>query len=152
MNYYISYFYKIRFFTPDMLPLSTAVWDPKWYHNFKDQRYIFKDKNGVYNGLRVEMLNPEKCNASGCPCEFQKKGLNGECSFIKSYKKGLREVNFLGLMNRCNKTIEKIKEKDGTQINSIVFIVHETPNNPCSERSALIDYFKEHGIDLKEWN
>lgn len=34
MKFYTSYFYKLRFFTPNMLPFSTAKWDPKWYHNF----------------------------------------------------------------------------------------------------------------------
>lgn len=42
------------------------------------------------------------------------------------------------------------------QINSIkeeiimVLIVHEAPNNPCSERHTLIKYFNEHGIECKE--
>lgn len=38
-----SYFYRIRFFRPDIVPFSTAKWDPKWYHNFQGQANIFLD-------------------------------------------------------------------------------------------------------------
>ena len=31
-----------------------------------------------------------------------------------------------------------------------VLIVYEAPNNPCSERGALIGYFQRHGVDCKE--
>jgi hypothetical protein len=33
----------------------------------------------------------------------------------------------------------------------IILLVYETPDNPCSERIALIDYFKKHGIELEEY-
>lgn len=32
----------------------------------------------------------------------------------------------------------------------IVLIVYETPNNPCSERKPLQDFFNSHGIECKE--
>lgn len=32
MKILISYFYQIRFFKPNMIPLSTAAFDPKWFH------------------------------------------------------------------------------------------------------------------------
>ena len=54
-----SYFYQIRFFKPNMIPVSTAMWDPKWFHNFKNQYHVFKDRNGVYNGLRYPALSPK---------------------------------------------------------------------------------------------
>lgn len=28
LKFVTSYFYKVRFFTPNMIPLSTAIWDP----------------------------------------------------------------------------------------------------------------------------
>lgn len=52
-----SYFYQIRNFTRNMIPISTAVWDPTWYHNFtNDYNYIFKDKRNILNGLRLESI------------------------------------------------------------------------------------------------
>ena len=43
MKLAISYFYKIRFFQPWMIPISTAAWDPKYYHDNKGKDYLFVD-------------------------------------------------------------------------------------------------------------
>ena len=53
-----SYFYRIRFFRPDIVPFSTAKWDPKWYHNFQGQNNIFLDRNGVLtkSDLKVDKV------------------------------------------------------------------------------------------------
>ena len=59
MHLYTSYFYKIRFFKPWQVPISTAIADPKWFHAFKSQDYKFLDKNHVINGLRCESLHPD---------------------------------------------------------------------------------------------
>ena len=59
MKFYTSYFYQIRNFTPNMIPLSTACGDPLWFHKGMDNGYTFFDKNGVINGLRAEMLHPD---------------------------------------------------------------------------------------------
>ena len=56
MKLAISYFYKIRFFQPWMIPISTAAWDPKYYHDNKGKDYLFVDKRGVINGYRYEAL------------------------------------------------------------------------------------------------
>ena len=58
MKLAISYFYKIRFFQPWMIPISTAAWDPKYYHDNKGKDYLFVDKRGVINGYRYEALAP----------------------------------------------------------------------------------------------
>ena len=50
MKLRLSYFYQIRNFKPNMIPMSTALSDPAWYHDFKDKDYIFarlSDKNVV---------------------------------------------------------------------------------------------------------
>ena len=54
MNIYVSYFYNIRFFPENLLPVSTAAWDPKWFHNFGKPNVVFKDKRNVVNGVRME--------------------------------------------------------------------------------------------------
>ena len=84
-----SYFYQIRNFTRNMIPISTAVWDPAWYHNFtKDYSHLFYDSRNILNGLRLEKINEEII---------------------------------------------------------LVLIVYETPNNLCSERIPLQEYFTQHG-------
>ena len=48
-----SYFYQIRNFKKNMLPVSTAIYDPKWYHHNLGYNNIFEDKRGILNGLRI---------------------------------------------------------------------------------------------------
>ena len=50
MKLAISYFYQIRFFKPYMIPVSTAHWDPAWYHDWAGAAHVFVDKRGVING------------------------------------------------------------------------------------------------------
>lgn len=33
----------------------------------------------------------------------------------------------------------------------IILIVYETPDNPCSERRVLIDWFASNGYELEEY-
>lgn len=153
MKYYISYFYQIRFFDKTMIPISTAVWDPKWFHDFKGKNYVWKDKHDVYNGIRFEELNPESCHADGCPCPLQKTELGyTDCKFLRGYHEGLSKLDFDELISKCEMLADIIKEKENIDDEmKIVFIVYETPDNPCSERVPLQELFKSHGIDLKEW-
>lgn len=154
MKFYTSYFYNIRFFDSYMIPMSTAVWDPGWFHQFKGKKHIWKDANGVYNGIRIEELNPEKCNAHGCPCEFQKTDQGYKyCRFLREYKEGLNKIDFDKLIYDCTKLANYIKEKDKLLFTpAIVFIFHESPDNPCSERVPVQELFKSHGIEITEWS
>ena len=34
---------------------------------------------------------------------------------------------------------------------TVVLLVHETPDNKCSERQMLIKWFNDHGYELKEY-
>ena len=68
MKIYTSYFYKIRFFKPNMIPISTAMWDPKWYHANQKQDHWFVDKNGVINGLRASVFAPGEVATAVSTC------------------------------------------------------------------------------------
>lgn len=57
------------------------------------------------------------------------------------------------MLQRFERLGNFIKDKEGFDEEPImVLIVHEAPNNPCSERWPLIKWFNEHGYDLKEFN
>lgn len=147
----------VRFFKPYQIPISTAIWDPKWFHNFKDQDYVWKDKNGVWNGIRLDILNPESCCTSqppecvACIKEGRTKDPNN-CKFIKEYKEGLNKIYFKDLIDLLNKTAEFIQRLEGFKNEpEIILLVHESPVNPCSERIPLQELFKNNGIDVKEW-
>ncbi len=149
VKFYITYFYNVRFLKPYQIPFSTAIWDPKWYHQNKGQDYVYKDENGVYNGLRIETLHPALDNDYCVDCDHSDKG---DCIFIEKYRKQLNDTNFDLTMNFLNQTMQHIKNTEGFEEEpECVILVHEKPDNPCSERWSLIDWFKEHGIDLVEF-
>ena len=132
-----------------MIPISTAVWDPKWYHNFQGHEIIFKDKNNVLNGIRYPDLSSANI-APCCPCENKDPN---NCQFIKDYAEYLDTLDFdkvysdLTFIGNKGKEILKFDEEP-----EICLMVYEKPDNPCSERKSLIEYFNKHGIPITEWN
>jgi len=159
LEIYTSYFYQIRFFKPYMIPLSTAVFDPKWYHEWKEQTHFFIDKNGVINGGRASTLvpNPNLMNlCSGVDkCEVRQKNERAEdfsdCKFLHDYKYQLDCLffgQFLCDIEKVKQQATKILQLDREPI--IVLIVHETPDNPCSERVAILQWLKDNAVDAKE--
>ena len=56
MKLAISYFYQIRNFPKNYIPMSTCLSDPAWYHNNQGENYIYKDKRGILNGLRLQPI------------------------------------------------------------------------------------------------
>ena len=153
MKIWTSYFYMIRFFKPWMIPISTAAWDPKWFHEFKGNDHIWKDKNGVWNGIRLEDLNPDHCCSLPPECPDCRSNKNPDiCSFIKDYREGLERLNFSEILECLKRTADYIQHLEGFQEEpEIILIVYEVPGNKCSERKSLQDYFMEHGIEVKEW-
>ena len=151
MKILISYFYMVRFFKPYMIPLSTALSDPKWYHDGKGKKHIFMDKNGVVNGIRIETLHPDNsCSnlCSGRPCKYNPE----TCEFLKRYYKQLEKINFKIFMKwaeRFGTDCTRVFNLDHEPI--IVLLVHEAPNNECSERIPLIKWFFENGYELEEF-
>ncbi len=138
MKLYTSYFYQVRFFKPHMIPLSTAIWDPKWYHDNHDASYTFIDKNGVINGIRCEALHPgRECDglcqgAAGCT------STPDSCEFIKRYTEQLAKVDAADYIRRINNLCNKVQQQLGFIEEPVaVLLVHEAPSNPCSERWTL---------------
>lgn len=154
MKIWTSYFYMIRFFKPWMIPMSTADWDPKWFHDFKGQENIWKDKNGVWNGIRLEDLNPSHCCSIMPPeCVGCINRDPSKCSFIKDYSNGLHtKLNFTEILECMTKTADYFQQLEGfTNEPEIMLIVHEAPKVQCSERLSIQRIFLEHGIEVKEW-
>jgi len=151
MKFQISTFHSIRHFEPYMIPISTAVWDPKWFHDFKGPDHVFKDKKGVYNGLRYLSLAP------GITCENLCRGPEncgnepGTCMFLSNYAKQLENINFAQMINELMLIGLQIKKHEGFEEDPIiVLLVYEKPDNPCSERWPLKRWFKAHGYELEE--
>jgi hypothetical protein len=142
MKFFTSYFYKIRFFKPYQIPISTAISDPKWYHDFKDQSHKFLDKRNVINGLRCEFLKPgEACHnlCSGKPCQYSPE----TCEFLKTYRKQIfaLDKDFVLCKFKKLENIIKFKLKINEEL-EFILMVHEAITNKCSERKILQDYFQ----------
>lgn len=155
MKIYISYFYQIRFFTSNIIPLSTCVSDPSYFHNFTgNKKYKFKDKRGVWNGLRAEPFVPDdtcKCLCRGP--EFCDTHNPDECGFLRHYYIQLQHLDFNEMISRFERLGKTVQKNEGFFEEPIVILlVHEAPDNPCSERWPLIEWFAAHGYELEEWN
>ena len=148
-----SYFYQIRNMKPNYIPLSTAVWDPKWFHQNKGQDYQWKDKNGVWNGLRAEPFAPGPlCEGLCNGPETCKTKDSHSCEFLQMYYVQLRKLDISNILMRMSILAKQVKEAEGfTEEPIIVLIFHETPTNPCSERWMVQKWFKENGIEIEEF-
>ena len=148
MKIRVSYFYQIRNFKHNMIPMSTALGDPKWYHNNAGKMNIFKDKRNILNGLRYErIIVQDKCPHI-CPCGDKNPS---SCLFLNSYRQELEKLDFNQVMEDLTDFCAMYAREEQLEEEPIaVLIVHEAPTNPCSERWALIDYFHAHGVECKE--
>ena len=130
---YTSYFYQIRNFKKNMIPVSTALSDPAWYRPPQGQEYFF-DKNGVVNGLRYEPLIVQLQGTHICPCEG--KSYAPYCPTMVEYRQLLDK-----LVDR-EKTLKAFEYcLNKFNADTIVLMVYEAPNNLCSERYALQEFF-----------
>lgn len=154
MKIMTSYFYQIRFFTPNMIPLSTAKFDPSWFFNNQKQGYQWKDKRGVWNGLRAEPFVPGvECNGLCRGPETCNSGGPHSCPFLKKYREQLDKLNYEEILQRFETLGEKVQQEGGwfDQEPILVLIVHEAYDNPCSERWVIQDWFKDHGYPIEEF-
>lgn len=150
MKFYLTYFYNIRFLSVLTIPISTAKWDPKWFHDNKGSDYVFIDKRGVYNGIRMPELSPYKLEHVECSKSCMQDPMS--CSFLKDYKNYLDSLDFDEVMGKITHLAELFKQQNKlNRLPNICLLVHEKPDNPCSERKPLMDWFKEHGVDLEEF-
>lgn len=142
MNFSIftSYFYQIRNFTPNMIPVSTALSDPDWYRPREGQEY-FLDNRGIVNGLRYEPLIVQREGVHTCPCDTR--DLAPACPTMIEYEQLLHSLvdkeRTLQAFEYCAAKFKK--ELDLPCEPVIVLMVYETPSNKCSERAALQRFF-----------
>lgn len=152
MKVMISYFYKIRFFKSNMIPLSTAKWDPKWFHQNKDQSFQFKDKNGVWNGLRAEPFMPNKMCEGLCEGPEKCQSTADNCLFLNTYEMQLSQLDFKEIIVRIENIGKAVQQQEKfVDEPIIVLIVHEAPDNPCSERPIIQKWFQKNGYVLEEF-
>ena len=148
-----SYFYQIRNFNRNMIPVSTALWDPAWFHANQGENHIFYDARKIINGIRIKpIINAGyKCGQQEpVPCPCQEKNYYN-CSFLSNYRKNLEDINFDEMIADMRNLAEKYAKDNNIEEEIIIaLIVHEAPDNNCSERVPLQEYFTSHGWECKE--
>lgn len=153
MRVMTSYFYQIRFFSPNMVPFSTALYDPKWYHDNKGTEHLFFDKRGVVNGLRVPMLVPPQWCANACK-GFEKCPVKDpeECAFLKAYGDYVNTLKVDDVLAWLSRACDKIQARSHFPMEPVaVLIFHEKYDNPCSERVPVTKWLLSHDIDVIEF-
>lgn len=148
----VSYFARIRKFAPNEIPVSTAMWDPKWFHPTRKPKGVYLDKRNVINGLRVDPFVPGYGGCDGpreCGWEPEK------CTFMDKYRSQLSRLNYGDIIARFADLELRLREKfehlkDYPEL-TFVFIVYEKPDNECSERVAIREWFESMGFALPEW-
>lgn len=143
MKIYTSYFAQLRKFPPNLVGLSTAVWNPRW-------RPMGKDARGVIC-VDCPPFKPGHSCSGLCNGKCEPKHPD-DCEFLKVYKTQLDKLNIHSIQESLGKLATQIARDEGLQDIDFAFLVYETPWNPCSERVAIQQYFKEHGIKCEEWN
>lgn len=151
MTIYTSYFYQVRFFPPNLIPLSTAMWDPKWFHDNKGQDYQFKDKRGVINGIRADIFAPgaDLSGYCGPSCGMEPKN----CDFLLRYRIQLNQLDFSEVMQRFEDLRRKILQREPSfEDVNFALLLHEAPTKLCSERGPIQAWFAAHGHPIQEWS
>ena len=152
MKIYTSYFYQVRNLPKNAIPLSTAKWDPAWFHANKGPSYAFRDKRGIINGLRAEefvceepMIN--QLTDEGQMCHKSCK-IAIPCRFMELYGEFLDRLNFEAVMAHFETIAKNVSVDDPF----IVLLVHEGPSCKCAERPVIQQWFAKHGITVDEWS
>ena len=143
-----SYFYQIRYFTPNLIPVSVCLSDPIWYRPPEGQEY-YVDKRGIICGLHYEPLIVQKYGTKACLgeraiCPFVHYQPYYYCEMLQEYRQLLETVDFNKMIKAFEYCLNKFNK------DTIVLMVYEAPNNLCSERKYLQEYFNKHGIECKE--
>ena len=143
-----SYFYQIRYFKPNMLPVSTAVYDPVWFYSKTGASRVYKDRNGIWNGVRFPTLSPMSLGEG--LCDKTTGCIPDNCIFLTKYMEYLNSLDFQKVYNALNTFAKHFASIEKVDDVHIVLIVHESPTNPCSERIPLQQFFTNNGIVCKE--
>lgn len=150
MKVYTSYFYQIRNFYKNMLPISTTISNPKWF--LREDKRSYLDKNLVLNGACLHILSPRVEYAKLCRGKDLCTDTPDKCKFLRKYKEHLDTIDIKIFKETLVRASNKYKAMQNLSRDPIiVFIVYEVPSNKCSERQVLLDWLNSiEGIEAEE--
>ena len=115
---------------------------------------IYGIKNGVINGVRAESLVPNESCHNLCVGKERCYTTPNLCKFLQAYSNQLRNLDFVETTNRIANAIRQIVKRNpmyNGEEPECILMVFETPNNKCSERVPLQQWFLSHGVILEEF-
>ena len=142
MKLYTSYWAQVRNFPRNLVGLNTTVWPPRW-------RPMGKDKNGIIV-IDCFLLKPGSECEGLCNGKCEPKHPN-DCKFLETYYNQLKSIKFTDFMWQLQKLHDDICAGENLEDVDFAFIVFEKYDNPCSERWPIQKWFRENGIEIKEW-
>ena len=142
MKLYTSYFAQLRNFPPNLVGLSTAIWNPKWLNPGRD-------KNGAI-WLDIPPLKPGRECDGLCNGKCAPKHPN-DCNFLKVYRKQLDKIDFKMFIKHLEALAKTIQFGENLEEVNFAFLVYEKYDNPCSERTIIHQWFKDNGMEIEEW-
>ena len=152
MKVALSYFAQLRNFKPNMVPISTAISDPKWFHGNKGANYKFIDNKGVLNGVRCKNLAPNSSCSTLCAGRTNCVHVPSNCEFLQRYKAQLEHIPTHEFRDYCERVAKSCASVLNIPVDNVVlvFMVYEKYDNPCSERSYLLEFLNRCGYDASE--
>ena len=142
MKLYTSYWAQVRNFPKNLVGLNTTVWPPRW-------RPLGKDKNDVLV-IDCPPIKPGSQCAGLCNGKCKPKHPD-TCEFLKTYREQLDYLDFDSFYSQLEALKQKIEEGENLEDIDFAFIVFEKYDNPCSERWPIQEWFKEHNMEIQEW-
>ena len=142
MKLYTSYWAQVRNFPRNLVGLNTTVWPPRW-------RPLGKDKNNVLVVDCPPMKPGSQC-AGLCDGKCNPKQPD-TCKFLKTYREQLDYLDFDNFYSQLETLKQRIEDGENLTDVNFAFIVFEKYDNPCSERWPIQEWFKEHNMEIQEW-
>lgn len=149
---YITYFYNVRNLPNNFVPFSTAVYDPRWFHEDRGPKHTFLDKRGVVNGLRCNPLVPDGTCNNLCHGPTSCSQGAPDCVFLQKYREQVQKVDLVALTDRMKSVCDQLSKKLLIPNMEPILLVYEAKDNPCSERIVLKEEFGRQGIELVEFD
>lgn len=137
MKIYISYFAQMRHFPKNAIPFSTAAFNPTWYTGLSIPELVMPQD------LLKPVYDDNQMCRKNCPYVPE------SCRFMQLYYKYLQTVDFDYIMNLLLTRSKAVQ--NGAEEPFIILLVFEPATCKCAERPVLQRWFKDHGVELAEW-
>lgn len=163
ISFATSYFYKIRFFKKNMIPLSICMYDPKWYINNRDKNDLrYGLSCNKYSGVQpneniLPFLLPQEYH-SDTDCECCNNKGNIHCDYLNRYRNQLHKYIDGSEELLLSQILNEIKINYPDRISGynvddncnndnnlvVVFVGFEASSVSCSERFVLSEYINSN--------